>query len=539
VKQSNRIAPAAEWLLDNFYLIEEQIYTAKKHLPKGYSKGLPRLVKGVASGMPRVYDIAVEIISHTDGHVNLTSLTGFVRSYQLNSPLELGELWAIPIMLRLALLENLRRLSIQMSIDLTNKSLAESWADKFITTTENNPKNLVLIIADMARSKPAMSSSFVAELTRRLQEKGNALALAMNWLEQTLSENGQTSVELIQQENRKQAADQVSISNSISSLRFLSTTDWGEFVEVTSIVEQTLKQDPAGIYGNMDFSTRDNYRHVVESISKNADLSEESVAAIAVELAKINYKKDQDSKTGHVGYYLVGKGLQQLEKLSRLKVDTIERCKRVAGKVPFMMYAGGIFLLTCLISLGLLAKAASADLSNWKLVAVIVLSFIAASQLAFSLVNWVITIFSKPCLLPRMDFSKGIPDEYRTMVVVPTIIDSISGIARLIENLEVRFLANRDANLSFGLLTDFKDARTAELPDDRLLLEFISNQVTALNRKYERASDDTFFLFHRPRKFNARDKIWMGYERKRGKIGELNSLIQGRGKPFFSRIIGE
>jgi cellobiose phosphorylase len=539
VKQSNRIAPAAEWLLDNFYLIEEQIYTAKKHLPKGYSKGLPRLIKGAASGMPRVYDIAVEIISHTDGHVNLTSLTGFVRSYQLKRPLELGELWAIPIMLRLALLENLRRLSIQMSIDLSNKSLAESWADQFITTTENDPKNLVLIIADMARSKPAMSGSFVAELTRRLQEKGNALALAMNWLEQTLSENGQTSVELIQQENRKQAADQVSISNSISSLRFLSTTDWGEFVEVTSIVEQTLKLDPAGIYGKMDFSTRDNYRHVVESISKNADLSEEAVAALAVESAKQNFENEKDPITGHVGYFLVGRGLKQLEKRSRLKVDTIERCKRIVGNTPFLMYAGGIFLLTGLITLGLAAKAITENLSTWKQVTVIVLSFMAAGQLAFSLVNWLITVFSKPCLLPRMNFSKGIPEEHRTMVVVPTIIDSISGIARLIENLEVRFLANRDANLSFGLLTDFKDARTAELPDDRLLLDFVSNEVTALNRKYDRVSDDTFFLFHRPRTYNARDKTWMGYERKRGKIGEFNALILGRGKAFFSRIIGE
>src|SRR5436190_13785403 len=170
VSRSERIVPAAEWLLDNFYLIEEQVYFGKKHLPKGYSKGLPQLAKGESAGLPRVYDIAVEIISHSDGHIDLNSLTGFILSYQTNTFLKIGELWAFPIMLRLALIENLRRLSIQMSIDITNKSLADEWADKLIETAEKDPKNLVLVIADMARSEPPMESSFVAELIRRLQE---------------------------------------------------------------------------------------------------------------------------------------------------------------------------------------------------------------------------------------------------------------------------------------------------------------------------------------------------------------------------------
>ncbi len=301
VKQNNRITPAAEWLLDNFYLIEEQIYTAKKHLPKGYSKGLPQLAKGVSAGLPRVYDIAVEIISHSDGHVNLKSLSNFVTAYQKINFLNLGELWAIPIMLRLALLENLRRLSIQISIDITNKSLATSWADEMIDVAEKDPKNLVLVIADMARSKPPMASSFVAELTRRLQEKGSALILAMSWLEQTLSENGLTSNELVQQENQKQAADQVSISNSISSLRFLSTTDWREFVEQTSIMEEMLRRDAAGIYANMDFHTRDHYRHIVEKIAKKSVFSEQAVAEMVVRFAKESMAKNTDQSYNTCG----------------------------------------------------------------------------------------------------------------------------------------------------------------------------------------------------------------------------------------------
>src|SRR4030095_16957354 len=213
VKNNIPVVPAGEWLLDNFYLIEEQIYTAKKHLPKGYSIGLPQLLKGPSAGLPRIYDIAVEIISHSDGLVNLSSLTRFINSYQTINPLQIVELWAIPIMLRLALLENLRRLSIQISIDITNKALAAKWADEMMEAVEKQPKNLVLVIADMARAEPPMESSFVAELTRKLQEKGNAFILALNWIEQRLAEDGKNTSLLIQLENQKQAADQVSISN--------------------------------------------------------------------------------------------------------------------------------------------------------------------------------------------------------------------------------------------------------------------------------------------------------------------------------------
>ena len=539
VKQSNRIAPAGEWLLDNFYLIEEQIYTAKKHLPKGYSKGLPQLLKGASAGLPRVYDIAVEIISHTDGHVNLKSLTGFVTAYQTINTLKIGELWAIPIMLRLALLENLRRLSIQISIDITNKSLAEAWADQLIEVAEKNPKNLVLVIADMARSNPPIASSFVAELSRRLLEKGNALGLAINWLEQTLSENNKNSIELIQQENQKQAADQVSISNSISSLRFLSSSDWREFVEQTSIVEQILRQDPSGVHPNMDFHTRDHYRHVVESISKNGEFSEQAVAATAIQLAKEGQEKNNEQRAGHVGYYLQGIGLKKIEKIAKIKVSKLETCRRIVNKIPFFIYAAFIVLLASLICWGVTFKAYSEGLIGGKLIAMALLSFLAASQLAVAVVNWLITILARPCQLFRMDFSKGVPDEFRTMIVVPTIINSISDIDHLIENIEVRFLANRDANLSFALLTDFKDDLQQNIPNDELLLRFLTNKIIQLNKKYDRPVNDTFFLFHRPRKWNPHDKIWMGYERKRGKLADLNSLIQGHGSEGFSHIIGE
>ncbi|HTD94870.1 MAG TPA: glucoamylase family protein, partial [Chitinophagaceae bacterium] len=539
VKQNNRIVPAAEWLLDNFYLIEEQIYTAKKHLPKGYSKGLPQLAKGVSAGLPRVYDIAVEIISHSDGHVNLKSLTGFVNAYQEINILKLGELWAIPIMLRLALLENLRRLSIQIYIDITNKNLADGWATQLIKVAEEDPKNLVLVIADMARSKPPMVSSFVAELTRRLQEKGNSLVLVTSWLEQTLSENGFTSTDLIQQENQKQAADQVSISNSISSLRFLSTTDWREFVEMTSAVEQILRKDPVAVYAKMDFHTRDDYRHTVEKIAKSADFSEDAVAAIAVQLAEEEFEKDSTNRAAHVGYFLNGPGLVKTERSAKMRISAFEKCRRVVRNGPFIVFTGSILLLTGSVGWWLVAKAWREGILDGWLIGLSIVLFFCISQLAISVVNWLITISASPRLLPRMDFSKGIPDDSKTMVVIPTLLNSITGISDLLENLEVRFLANRDANLFFALLTDVKDADKQELPGDELLVQFISNKVIELNKKYERASNDTFFLFHRPRQWNAGENVWMGRERKRGKLEDLNDLIRENNKGAFSVIIGD
>jgi hypothetical protein len=286
VRANRQITPASEWLLDNFYLIEEQIRTGKRHLPKGYNKELPRLLNGPSAGLPRVYDIAIEIISHGEGHVNPESLRRFVTAYQTITPLKLGELWAIPIMLRLALIENLRRVAVRIAGGRIDRELADSWADKMINIVEDDPKSLILVIADMARSDPPMSTPFISEFVRRLQGQNPALVLPLTWIEQRLSESNQTITRLIQYGNQQQAADQVSISNSIGSLRFLGVLDWREFVESMSHVEQVLLEDPAAAYALMDFATRDNYRHVIEKIAKKSPFSEIEVARKSIDLAK-------------------------------------------------------------------------------------------------------------------------------------------------------------------------------------------------------------------------------------------------------------
>ena len=533
------ITPAGEWLLDNFYLIEEQIRAARIHLPKGFSRELPCLLNSQSAGLPRTYDIALETISHGDGRVDPESLSSFIAAYQTVTALELGELWALPIMLRLALVENLRRVAAHMATDRSDRNHAQDWADQMIATAEKDPKSLILVIAEMARSNPPLVSSFVAELARRLQGQGPALALPLTWIEERLSESGATIKQLVEAENQRQAADQVSVSNSIGSLRFLGAMDWREFVETMSMVEQILREDIGGVYGRMDFSTRDRYRHVIEKVAKRSPLSESAVAREAIALARQHVASTNDyPRADHVGFYLVDRGLPQLLKKAEASSSGAEALRTASERFPLAIYIGSIAGITAVITAILLSKAHAVGVLHWPLALLGVVLILCASHLAVAMVNWLATLLATPYLLPRMDLSKGIPRELRTLVVVPTMLTSEASIGELVEALEVRFLANRDENLHFGLLTDFRDANQESLPEDGALLRLAQQKIAQLNEKYPGANSNTFFLFHRPRRWNPGERTWMGYERKRGKLGDLNALLRGRATDRFSLIVG-
>ncbi|MBK5244544.1 MAG: glycosyl transferase family 36 [Eubacteriaceae bacterium] len=539
IKKNNQLTPAGEWLIDNFFMIEEHIQIGKTHFPKNYSEDLPQLVNETSSGITRSYDIAIQIISHNDGRIDIESLGLFVKAYQTITNLKLGELWSIPIMLRLALIENIRRVSARIAVDTVDRNLADYWAEKMIDTAEKTPKELILVLADMARSNPPIKSAFVSELIRQLRGKGPDLALALNWIEQQLSGSGLTGTELVNAEIQKQAADQVSISNSIGSLRLLGAMDWRTFIESHSIVEKILLQDHDGIYGLMDFATRDRYRHVVESISKKSELSEEEVARIAIQLMHENtLPLSSDQSATHVGYYLIGQGLAQTKKTAKMHVSGIRKMQDSIKRHAFPFYLFFILLITTSIAVAIFIKIHTETENTWLLLLVSVLALLSASQLAISVVNFFTTLVVKPNLLPRMDYSVKIPPSSSTMVVIPSMLTTVNEIEKLVEALEVRFLANRKDHLHFGLLTDFTDASHEKLSDDQILLDTVKNGIEALNKKYQRGNNDLFFLFHRPRKWNLQENVWMGYERKRGKLSDLNTLLRGVSKEHFSLIIG-
>jgi cellobiose phosphorylase len=540
VGKQQHITPASEWLLDNFYLIEEQIRTAKQHLPKAYSRELPRLVQGSASGLPRVYAIALEAVAHGDGRIDKAGFSRFVAAYQTVAPLNLGELWAIPIMLRLALIENLRRVAVRIAAGRVERNQADAWVDQMVAMAETDPKSLILLTADMARSDPPMTTPFISEFVRRMQGQGAALAMPLTWIEQRLAESNLSIEQLIQSGNQQQAADQVSISNSIGSLRFLGAADWPSFVENMSLVEQALRTDPVGAYAGMDFATRDRYRHQIEKIARRSRLSEVDIAQHAIELAAAAARQDVSARNAHVGYYLIDAGCRDLETRAAMRPALLAPLHHLGRRHPLPLYVGAIALIAALFTGGLTLIAHASGLPLWLLLIVDLTALVAASQLAVGLVNWLATLLATPHPLPKMDFSKGIPGDFQTLVVVPTLLGSSRNIEELLEALEVRFLANRDDALTFGLLTDFRDAAAETEPEDAALLVLAQTGIEALNRKYAGAvGNDAFFLLHRPRRWNAQENCWMGYERKRGKLAALNALLRGGATDDFMRIVGD
>jgi cellobiose phosphorylase len=533
-----RLAPAEEWLLDNIYVIREQVVIARRHLPRDYSRELPQLANGPSRGRPRVYDIAQNAISHGDGRVDLQSLSRFVAAYQSITPLTLGELWAIPIMLRLALIENLRRIAMRVYAERAHRTLADSWADRIVEVATADPKGLVLVVADMARSKPPQASAFVAEFARRLQGRTAALTMPLTWVEQWLADSGQSVEQMIHADGQQQAAAQVSVSNSIGSMRLLGTLDWRDFVETMSVVDLTLRLDPAGMYGAMDFSTRDRYRHATERLALMADRSEVDVASTALSLAQQRVGA-ADPLLHHVGYFLIDEGRDELE--AALGMDGLaHRLRQAVSRLPLAAYTvpGLVIVAFCtwaMVSGALLPEASD---QGWKWVA-IALSIVAFSELAVSVINWAANLLVLPHSLPRLDFSTGVPSDARTIVVVPSLIGSVAAVEALAEALEIRFLANREDNVYFALLTDFPDAPTEHTVHDAEVVEAAGQAVDTLNERYCAAdAGDRFFLFHRPRLWNPREGAWMGGERKRGKLAALNGFLRTGDVAPFAYIAG-
>ncbi len=551
VLASRRVTPASEWLLDNFYLVEEQVRTARRHLPRNYSRELPRLATGASAGFPRVYDLALELISHGDGRVDLEDLTRFITAYQRTNTLNLGELWAVPIMLRLALIENLRRVALRISIGRDERDLAADWARQMITTVDEDPKSLILVIADMARSNPPMSSSFVSELVRELQGQNPSLALALNWVEQRLVEDGTTTEQIVQAGSQNQAADQVTLGNSIGSLRFLSAVDWRLFVETMSAVHQRLLADPAGAYATMDFGTRNRYRAVIERIARRSERSEIEVAEAAVELSQqvaasaafaggVADLPVEELRRTHVGYFLIDRGRTRLDRVTRYRPSLAERLRAPIRRRPLRSYLGAAGLVTVALVASTWPLVRFDALPAWGLGLLLLAVAIGASQLALTLINMLAISLVKPRSLPRLDYSAGIPPASRTVVVVPTLLGSIARVDELVEALEIRFLANRDPHLHFGLLTDFADADSEHQPDDEALLHRARARIEGLNHTYGR---DAFFLLHRPRRWNPAERVWMGEERKRGKLADLNWLLRlpdpaTQAEERFSLVVG-
>jgi cyclic beta-1,2-glucan synthetase len=462
------VSRAGEWMLDNFYIVKQTFRQIEQDLPAIFLNQLPTLGGTSLHGSPRIFALAWEWLGYSQSQLDLTQAAVFVQGYQQVTPLTIGELWALPSMLRIGILERLVYAATELTGMEAPKSLSEI-PDQFATPTQVN---------------------------------------------------------------------EIVVANCFNSLRLLSTTDWKDFFEQTSRVEKILRDDPAKIYEDMDFDTRNSYRSVVEELARFSPFSEEEVALAAIEFARISKSKTSGRRRQeHVGFYLRDAGRTELETSIGYHPGLGLRIHQALLAAPTVTYLGGIAIFTVLFVLGLLWYATLSGGSLTQQIVVLALGFGLALEAAISLVNWNVTHRIRPQSLPRMDFSEGIPPGNRTMVVVPSLLESADELKHLLQELELYYLSNPDPQLTFALLTDFRDAPAQNMPEDEQLLDLARAGIKNLNKKYELATP--FYLFHRQRQWNSSEGVWMGWERKRGKLADFNRLLLNLGETVYSTQIGD
>jgi len=526
--EEEAISPAAEWLIDNFHIIEDQIRQVREDLPVGFYRQLPKLASGPLEGLPRVYGLVWAFIEHSDSRIEANPLGRFLRAYQHASPLTIGELWAVPISLRLVLVENLRRIFDQNAERRRQRREADAMADRLL----NDPA----AEADRELSRldaGPLPRPFAARLLQRLRDHEPVGQASAERVERRLAEHGMKAEDVLLLDQQEQAAAHVTVRHVISSMRLISALDWNEFFESVSLVEEALRDGTR--VAEMDFATRDRYRQAVEDLARGSGRGELEVAAAAV--ARCRRAADQadlagkpvDPRLADPGYWLISKGRRDLEKELGYSPPARRRPLRAVLAAATPVFLGAIALATAAVLALPVVICARGGATPVALALLAVLAAIPASDVAVAVVHRFVTGLLGPRRLPRLELKAGVPTELRTLVAVPTLLRDEAVHADLAERLEVHYLANPDGDIRFALVTDWPDAVEERTPEDDALLADLQGRIARLNERHGPApgGGDRFLLLHRRRLWNACEACWMGWERKRGKLQELDRLLRG------------
>jgi len=525
LKEKREVVAAAEWMMDNLYLIEREYKDIKYNMPESYYKGLPVIKKGIMKGYPRIYHIAAELVSHTDGRVYEDTVEAFIDAYQKNTILTMGELWALPIMIKIALIQNISKISEKIVFAQREKYSGEIFAENIIASYNNN--NIEEELKKLNDLSNGLSSHFIEKFIKIIRDNGIDNINLYQWLDRKLQMQHTEIDKIIMEEHRKQAAIQMSMGNSVTSLREMGRISWRNSFEKLSIVDKVLREDPAGVYYSMDFESRDNYRHSIEKISKTENIPEIFVAKKAIELAK-------DHKTGeeyrkHAGYYLIDEGVEILKSEMNFKVSVRKKINAYVTKRKVGIYIGTIAFLTFLLCILLLISSVNEtpNLAVIIYVSEFLILIVPCSQIVISIFDWLINRAHAPSFIPKMEFKNGLPDELTTIVVIPALLNDKNRVENLIKDLEVYYLANREKNLYFALLGDFKDSNLQEEISDKEIIETALSEIKILNKKYSGHDENIFYFLNRFRQYNEKEGKWLGWERKRGKLMEFNAFLRG------------
>ena len=521
--------PAADWVVDNYFVAEDQIRVVRNDLPPKYYRELPKLAEGPLKGFPRVYGIALAYIAHTDSYFNPALVERFVLAYQNKQPLNINELWAVSITIRAALVENLCRAATIIIDDRKIRIKADALADELLFSLEAGSDGIVRGLKSIGRAQ--LSPSFAAQLIQRLRDQDPRVIPFLQLLDSRLQDDGSSAQDIVSAAHQNQGALTVTVRNIITSMRLISTFDWVEYFEKVSRVDQTLRAESN--FAAMDLPTRNLYRRAIENLARGSSRSETEVAERALWFAKKEQDQARDgaisSRRAHdPGYFLIDAGLPKLEADIGYQRDWRDKIRNSSPATNLSLYLlANLILGSSFVKIGLSATALQEE-HIWGLFILAVAVFFPAWEAAISFVNRAVIYIFSPTSLPGLSLSDGIPDDLSTMVVIPTLIVSSQDVASLIGRLEVHYLSNSDDNLRFALLTDWKDADQEKMSGDDLLLTQAQQAVAALNHQYPLPNEaPRFFVLHRRRLWNSAQGKWMGWERKRGKLHELNRLLRG------------
>ncbi|MDQ7249930.1 GH36-type glycosyl hydrolase domain-containing protein [Dongia sedimenti] len=529
------VVPAAEWLLDNYHLVEEHIREIRDDLPPGYYRQLPKLAEGPFAGYPRVFGLAWAFVAHTDSHFDPLILQRFIAAYQRVQPLTIGELWAVAITLRIVLIENLRRLAEQIATGGDTRAEADALADRLLAS--GNARSA--LDSDLAtRSSQPLSERFAVQLAKRLRDQDPRTTPALGWLEERLQLQGTSVDDVVQRVLQRQGASNLTVRNIITSMRLITDIDWATLFENVSLVDARLRA--GSDFAAMDFATRNLYRSAIEQLARGSTKSEIEIADQALQASRLAATESAE-RVGDPGYHLIAEGRRALERSIGFHAPLRLRINRFNIRLGLGGYVGAILLTTAaLLGLACWALAASGLGLGWIL-AFVLAAGIPALGPATALVNRAVTSCFGAMTLPGLELVSGVPSSSRTLIAVPTLLTDEASLLEQIEGLEVHHLSGAGGDLTFALLSDGLDADQEVVAGDAALLHAAAQAIAALNHRYlpGPGGGNRFLLLHRRRVFNPGENKWMGWERKRGKLHELNRLLRGATDTTFMPIDGQ
>lgn len=525
ISQSGRyVSPAAEWLLDNFHLVEAQLQQIREGVPRSYYARLPKLAEAPLAGLPRVYGIAWAYVAHTDSVLNSDLFTAFLDAYQDVDELTLGELWALPTTLRVVLLENLRRVAESIAQNKVASELAHAVWDSAETLSAGDLDVLFATIRERG-----LEHSYCTQLWQRLPGERTARPPALvAWTEHHCPHGPA----LIDQAQTDQAAANLTVGNIITTLRTIGQVEWADLIEPVSRSLRVLRELPS--FAQESELTRQQITHAMEQVARISGRTERSVAEAVLQRTRAS-AAPRGPGTGAdltAGYHLFGPGRPAL--LAALAVAyTGPPVRRAAAattrawRLPTYLgcIALGTALLLALVVHGL--HRAGRDEPGIATVVALLLMAWPLSEAVIALVHRIVAESTRVQPLPRLDFAAGIPAAHRALVVIPAMLGSVDANDQLAQRLELHWLANREPHAQFALLTDWADAPQPEQPGDDALLDDALVRIARLNATYpaDTGAPPRFLLLHRPRRWSDTEQRWIGWERKRGKLEMLLRLI--------------